>query len=180
MTFADPADPTGGLFDQLTTYLVPLAHDLGFQVDLADLDPVCGIGSSQVLDWAKTGARHATLAYQRRLLAAPIAFLKQDPDGTHDHALADLLNQDRWLDQAQDQARRQYAAACRTLFGLGLGLIWPDDETAFDSTSGSGDPVPDGSTVTPAAPAEDDEPTTSEPSTEPTATDTEIDHGHSR
>lgn len=122
------ADPHGALFAQLTAHLVALAEQLGFQVELPELDPVCGLDTSHVLQWAEAGARHAGLAYQRHLLAGPIAFLKQDSRGALE--LGDLLAHDRWLDQAQDQASRRFAAACHTLSGSGLGLIWPRDETA--------------------------------------------------
>lgn len=111
-----PADPT----ESMTDYLVELADQLGFDVDVDQLWVACGHWPRQVFTWVAAGCHHASLIVQRRLLAGPIDFLRDLADPDDQWLLADLLAEDRRLDEALDEAGRRYATCCRTLAETGL------------------------------------------------------------
>jgi hypothetical protein len=133
----------------LTAYLANLADLLGYDLDLDALEPVTGLHTEQVIAWAEAGARHATIAYTRTLLAAPIAFLRANPSHSQpdDHLLANLLDHAQRYDEALDHASRCYAAACHAL--TGAGLVWPRTPEAtppstLDNPPAAAEPVSTG------------------------------------
>jgi hypothetical protein len=133
-----PREPTSGL----SAYLATLAGQLGYDVDLEELDPVTGFHPRLVVSWALSGARHAGLAHARSLLAGPVAFLREqdapgdqgddqrgaEDDGLHACMLADVLRVRDRLDHDLLAAARSYAAACQALAVTGLGLVWPRED----------------------------------------------------
>jgi hypothetical protein len=105
---------------ELTGYLIALAAEHGYAVEVDELDPTLGFHPREVIAWAAAGARHATIGYLRALLADPIEFLRsQDPDSG---LLERLLAQDRHLADLRAAAARRYATCCHLL--LPTGLIW--------------------------------------------------------
>lgn len=161
------ANRTGELLGQLTAHLVRLAEQLGYQVELDELDAACAFYTRQVLDWAEAGTGHAALTYQRNLLAGPISFLQQHPDRTNHTLLGDLLDQDRWLEAAQDAASRRYADACQTLYADASGLIWSHETAAGADAS---------TTAAPGQPPASDPPAdVDSPAFRATVTETETD-----
>jgi hypothetical protein len=109
----------------LTTYLVALADLLGYDVDLDALESVTGLHTELVIAWAEAGGRHATIAHNRMLLAAPIVFLRANGSTSpaDQHLLANLRDHHQRYDEDLDHASRCYAAACHAL--TGTGLVWP-------------------------------------------------------
>jgi hypothetical protein len=114
-----PARPAPGL--DLTGYLIALAAEHGYAVEVDELDPTLGFHPRGVMLWAAAGARHATIGYLRALLAGPIEFLRgQDPGSG---LLDRLLAHDRHLADLRAAAAGRYATCCHLL--QPTGLIWP-------------------------------------------------------
>jgi hypothetical protein len=135
----------------MSAYLAALADQVGYDIDLDELDPAIGFHPALVISWALTGARHAGLAHARSMLSGPIAFLREQDapddqrgdqdDGLHACLLADILRVRDRLEADLLAAARSYAAACRALAGTDLGLVWPRGDLP-DRPTPPGQPPP--------------------------------------
>jgi hypothetical protein len=111
----------------LTGYLTGLADQVGFRVQLAELDPACGHHPDLVLAWVAAGARHAGLTYARGLLGGAFEFLHEqvnspdlDARVVAEAMLCQLYHHDEQLSAALAEAGRGYATASTMLAGTGL------------------------------------------------------------
>ena len=75
----------------LTDHLQTLAGQVGYDLDLDELDPVTGHEPRLVTDWAVRAGRHAALGYARWLLDGPEEFLRQSLADGEDSIAALLL-----------------------------------------------------------------------------------------
>jgi len=117
----------------LTDHLQALAGQVGYDIDLDELDPVTGHEPRLVTEWAVRAGRHAALAYARWLLQGPEATLREfaaDGDDTiADLLLPHVLAAGHRLDAELRHVTSLFTHGCTALAGTNLGLLWPHDTT---------------------------------------------------